>query len=65
MLTHYVNDSCTGAWLRECIADETEEATVVLPVIPRDAFIADEVLRMTREEIEDALASEFNERRAA
>jgi hypothetical protein len=48
-----------------CIADETEEATVVLPVLPRDPSVADEVLRMTREEIEDALANEFNERRAA
>lgn len=64
-MQHYVNDSATGEWIRMCIADETEEATVVLPVLPRDPSVADEVLRMTREEIEDALANEFNERRAA
>ena len=65
MIKHYSMDSCTGEWLRECVRDETEEATVVLSVIPKEFFVADEVLSMTREEIEAELAREFNERRVA
>lgn len=67
MISHWngTNDSSTPEWLRECIAAETEEATVRLPVLAQDFSIADEVLRMSREEIEDALVNEFNEARAA
>jgi hypothetical protein len=59
VITHYVEHSPTGDWIRECAAEAEETAR--LPVIPQDFSIADEVLRMSREEILDALASEFGE----
>lgn len=60
VITHYENDSATGDWIRECIADETE--TVVLPAI---TFRPMPELDMSDEEALVALEREFGERRAA
>jgi hypothetical protein len=59
---HYVNDSASAEWLRECVKDETEEATVVLPAI---TFRPMPEIDMSDEEALVALEAEFGERRAA
>lgn len=62
MAIHYMNDSATPEWLRECIDMETEEATVVLPAI---TFQRMPELDMSEAEVLAALATEFNEVKAA
>jgi hypothetical protein len=60
VIKHYSMDSCTGEWLREQVAMETEE-TVVLPAI---TFKRMPELDMSEEEVLKALEVEFNERAA-